>query len=175
MVVLSILFFLLLLGKSNADFLQENIARQGTATQSETYNYMGNYKLVEASRAIDGIKHGKDINGEVDFTHTKTTGSTAWWLLTLPTVYPIRQIKVFNRILQPQRLSGVKIWVGVGLTGGNYDGAELIGTITYQSGTNPYVFSNLHASGSSVQIQGGADYLSLAEVEVYVPFTDKGE
>ena len=53
------------------------------------------------------------------------------------------------------------------MTGGNYIGAENIGTISYESGTNPYVFSDLRVIGSSVQIQGGTSFLSLAEVEVY--------
>ena len=65
------------------------------------------------------------------------------------------------------RIDGVKIWVGVSLTGGNFNGAENIGTIKYESGTNPYVFSDLVVRGSSVQIQGGEDLLTLAEVEVY--------
>ena len=61
----------------------------------------------------------------------------------------------------------MKIWVGMGLTGGNYNGAENIGTIKYESGTNPFLFSDLRVIGSSVQIQGGTSFLSLAEVEVY--------
>ena len=66
------------------------------------------------------------------------------------------------------RIDGLKIWVGTGLTGGNYNGAENIGTIKYESGTNPYVFSDLAVRGSSVQIQGTSNTeLVLAEVEVY--------
>ena len=61
----------------------------------------------------------------------------------------------------------MKIWVGVGLTGGNYNGAENIGTIKYESGTNPYVFSDLVVRGSSVQIQGGNSVLTLVEVQVF--------
>ena len=53
------------------------------------------------------------------------------------------------------------------MTGGNYNGAENIGTIEYKSGTNPYIFSDLAVRGSSVQIQGGKSYLTLAEVEIY--------
>ena len=66
-----------------------------------------------------------------------------------------------------ERIDGVKIWVGVGLTGGNYNGAQNIGTIKYESGTNPYIFSDLAVRGSSVQIQGGNSALTLVEVEVY--------
>ena len=65
------------------------------------------------------------------------------------------------------RIDGVRIWVGAGLIGGNYDGAEKLGTIEYKSGTNPYIFSNLAVRGSSVQIQGGNDVLTLVEVEIY--------
>ena len=65
------------------------------------------------------------------------------------------------------RIDGVKIWIGVDLSGGNYDGAENIGTIKYESGTNPYIFSDLAVRGSSVQIQGGNDVLTLVEVEIY--------
>lgn len=58
------------------------------------------------------------------------------------------------------------------MTGGNYNGAQKIGTIKYEPGTNPFVFSGLRVRGSSVQIQGGESYLNLAEVEVY---PDNGE
>ena len=77
---------------------------------------------------------------------------------------------MFNRVDScgtEARIDGVKIWVGVGLIGGNYNGAENIGTIKYESGTNPYIFSDLAVRGSSVQIQGGEAVLTLAEVEVY--------
>lgn len=53
------------------------------------------------------------------------------------------------------------------MTGGNHEGAENIGTIKYESGTQVYVFSDLEVSGSSVQIQGGSTELVLAEVEVF--------
>ena len=80
---------------------------------------------------------------------------------------------MFNRVRSSDskiatRIDGVTIWVGAGLTGGNYDGAEKIGTIEYKSGTNPYIFSDLEVRGSSVQIQGAGDnVLTLAEVEIY--------
>ena len=67
----------------------------------------------------------------------------------------------------PIRIDGVKIWVGVGLTGGNYNGAENIGTIKYEPETNPYIFSDLEVKGSSVQIQGGLHAVQIAELEVY--------
>lgn len=57
--------------------------------------------------------------------------------------------------------------MGEGLTAGNYDGAENIGTIKSELGKRIYVFSDLDVQGSSVQIQGGDSVLMLAEVEVY--------
>ena len=64
--------------------------------------------------------------------------------------------------------------MGVDLSGGNYDGAEKIGAILYESGTRVYVFSDLAVTGSSVQIQGGkSEVVNLAEVEVYVEFGGK--
>ena len=80
---------------------------------------------------------------------------------------------MYNRVHENDgiraRIDKVTIWVGVGMTGGNYDGAEKIGTIKYESGTRIYVFSNLEVRGSNVQIQGGTSEapLTLAEVEVY--------
>ena len=74
---------------------------------------------------------------------------------------------MYNREKKAYRIDGVKIWVGTDLTGGNYDGAENIGTIKYETEIRIYEFSNLDVSGSSVQIQGGGGGLSLAEVEVY--------
>ena len=41
------------------------------------------------------------------------------------------------------RIEGVKVWVGVGMTGGNYDGAVKVGTIQYVAGTNIYNFTDL--------------------------------
>ena len=64
-------------------------------------------------------------------------------------------------------MEGVTVWVGVGMTGGNYDGAVKVGTIQYVTGTNIYNFADLEQEGSSVQIQGGSEVLQLAEVKVY--------
>ena len=69
----------------------------------------------------------------------------------------------------PDRIDGMKIWVGVGLTGGDYRKAEKIGTIKYKSGVRMYAFYNVQASGSSVEIQAGEGKpaLALAEVQIY--------
>ena len=59
------------------------------------------------------------------------------------------------------------VWVGIGLTGGSYEGAVKVGTIEYVDGQQPYTFSYLYQKGSSVQIKGGNEVLSLVEVEVH--------
>ena len=59
------------------------------------------------------------------------------------------------------------VWVGIGLTGGSYEGAVKVGTIKFVDGQQPYTFSYLYQKGSSVQIQGGDDQLALLEVEVH--------
>ena len=91
------------------------------------------------------------------------------WLPLIKCLQSSYNYKVYNRenVHVAGRINGVKIWVGEGLTGGNYDGAENIGTINFERGTDLYVFSDLEVKGSSVQIQGGEKVLSLAEVEVY--------
>ena len=66
-----------------------------------------------------------------------------------------------------QKINGVTVWVGVGMTGGNYEGAVNVGTIRYVTGQNIYIFSDLKQEGSSVQIQGGSEVVQLAEVQVY--------
>jgi hypothetical protein len=74
-------------------------------------------------------------------------------------------------------MNGAKVWVGNGLTGGNYDGAVSIGTIQFVANKSPYIFTDLNQEGSSVQIQGSATsgeaYVMLAEVEVHTFFFSK--
>ena len=60
------------------------------------------------------------------------------------------------------------MWIGSELTGGYYEGAVKIGTVQYEAGKSPYIFSGIEKTASSVQIKGPPnDELTLAEVEVY--------
>ena len=74
---------------------------------------------------------------------------------------------MYNRGPGATRINNVKIWVGVGLTGGNYDAATNVGTIKYVTGQQLYTFTGINVSGSSVVLQGGDGWLHVAEVEVY--------
>ena len=102
---------------------------------------------------------------------TVTKGTGAWWLLTLPRVVLIKEIKIYIRMSCQEckkRINGNMIWVGTGLTGGNYEGATKVATVVYEEGKNPYIFTGLSVSGSSVMVQGsGSHPLVLSEVEVY--------
>ena len=86
----------------------------------------------------------------------------------------IREIHVYNReeTVSRKRINGAKIYVGTGLTGGNYAGAEYVGTLN--DGSRVKSYTDLNIKGSSVAIKGGSDsadgFLCLAEVEVLVPF-----
>ena len=171
MIILMRLFLqLTIAGGVDALIFKKNIARKGTATQIDTY-YDPPHDL-RASKALDGITTGD----ETDYTHTDTQGRAAWWLLTLPRVFQITEIRIYNRYSTwgdvMDRIDGVTVWVGTDLTGGNYDGATKVATIRFEEEKRLYIYSDLHVAGSSVAIRGGSyhnlPYLSLSEVEVYV-------
>ena len=72
------------------------------------------------------------------------------------------------------RIDGATVWIGDNLIGGNYEGAVKVGTVQYEPGKNPYIFSGIDKKGTSVEIQGGPPtesvpnkYVHLQEVEVY--------
>ncbi|KAL5258322.1 hypothetical protein ACHWQZ_G008975 [Mnemiopsis leidyi] len=107
---------LCLLPQGEASCGRTNVAREGEATQVDTLYFSGHE--LSASRAIDGDNSGReDEENTWDMSHTASAGEDAWWLLTLERVIFICEIKVYNRAERNQdRLDGVKIWVGVGLT-----------------------------------------------------------
>ena len=67
------------------------------------------------------------------------------------------------------RIDGALVWIGENLGGGHYEGAVKVGTVQYEYGKTPYIFSGIDKAGSNVEIQGGTGQvvLSMAEVEVY--------
>ena len=68
-----------------------------------------------------------------------------------------------------ERIEGVTVWIGSELTGGYYERAVKIGTVQYEAGKSPYIFSGIEKTASSVQIKGGSqnNALSMAEIELY--------
>ena len=90
--------------------------------------------------------------------------------MTLPRVVRIKEIRIYDRVANGLRINGVTVWIGIGLTGGNYDGATKVATIKYNSDSRIYIYYDLDVAGSSVAVQGSSNnnvYLSLSEVEVY--------
>ncbi|KAL5260149.1 hypothetical protein ACHWQZ_G010310 [Mnemiopsis leidyi] len=140
---------------------ERNLALDGTASQVDT---LSSY---EASLAID------DAYGR--FSHTRSKGLSAWWLLTLKNRALIREIKIYNRMECCQhRIDGATVWIGDNLIGGNYEGAVAVGTVQYEKGKTTYIFSEIDKAGSSVEIQGGPitetvpdKNLHMLEVQVY--------
>ena len=72
------------------------------------------------------------------------------------------------------RIDGASLWIGDDLKGGYYEGAVKVGTVQYENGKNPYIFSGINKTGSSVEIQGGPitdmvkdKQINIVEVEVY--------
>jgi hypothetical protein len=135
--------------------LPYNLAKGTTASQSSTL--LG----AAASRAIDGNTDGNFWNGSVTHTNFETG---AWWQVDLGVPYPIGTVVVANRTdCCSDRLSDFDVLV-------SSDGAywQPIGGITGPAATQSVFQTN--ATGRFVRVQlRGTNYLSLADVQVYVP------
>lgn len=68
----------------------ENIAKQGSATQSST-DFGG-----DAQRAIDGNTDGHYFQSN-SVTHSQANSTDPWWEVDLKSTFPIEQISVWNR------------------------------------------------------------------------------
>ena len=87
----------------------------------------------------------------------------------------INEIRIYNRVDCCQdRIDGATVWIGENLMGGNYEGAVNVGSVQYEHGKTPYIFSGINKAGSYVEIQGGPitdrvkdKDINMAEVEVY--------
>ena len=93
---------------------------------------------------------------------TGSTGPTVWWKVTLDSTYFIDIIKVYNRLDSgPERIDDVTIKID----------DELVASVIYVSGQQPYTFPYIQKTGTEVSLWGSttasSPYLQLAEVEVY--------
>jgi len=131
-----------------------NLAVGTTASQSSTLSGAGPW------RAIDGNTDGNWWNGSV--THTLLEAHP-WWQVDLGVSHPIGTVIVFNRTdCCSERLSNFDVMVS-----GDGSNWQWIGGITGQAQPRNVFLTN--APGRFVKVQlRGTDYLSLAEVEVYV-------
>lgn len=136
--------------------LPYNIARGGTASQSSTA-FGG-----DPQRAIDGNTDGDFAHNSV--THTDIFQASPWWHVDLGVPYPIGTVLLYNRTdCCSDRLSDFDVQV-------SNDGSSWtpIGGITGPA-PSPVGFPT-NTTGRFVRVQlRGTNYLSLAEVQVYVP------
>ena len=152
---------------------QENVALQGNATQSSTYQGM------DASLAIDGGSVALDQTGadkRSSMTHTDTdSGTDVWWNLELDQDYVISQVIIFNRFDNLEEYA-VRI-KGFVLQVLDKDGNEVFTHTdpgTYADADTPLSFVidvNPNTVGKQVRIElpTGEEqkYLSLQEVMVF--------
>lgn len=132
---------------------RKNLALEGSATQSST-EYGGN-----AYKAIDGDTSGDFSRGSV--THTSNENQ-AWWMVDLGDEFNLSEINVFNRTdACTDRLRDYSVII---LDANNN---EVFRDIR-QNEPNPMEQFLLDIKGKYVKIQlNGANYLSLAEVQVF--------
>jgi hypothetical protein len=130
-----------------------NLAVGTTASQSSTLSGAGPW------RAIDGNTDGNWWDGSV--THTNYE-ATPWWQVDLGVSHAIGTVIVYNRTdCCSERLSDFDVWVGDGT---NW---TRIGGIIGQA--PPRTVFTTTTPGRLVKVQlRGTEYLSLAEVQVYV-------
>src|SRR6185437_1259484 len=79
----------------------ENVARQGEARQSSTYDD------AEARRAIDGNTDGEYEKHSV--AHTAGGEDAPWWEVDLKSEKPLDRVVIWNRAELPERLQGFRI------------------------------------------------------------------
>ncbi len=134
-----------------------NLAQGKTATQSSTYT--GGDGTGPASRAVDGNTDGVWANGSVSHTGTE---SNPWWQVDLGSAVAITQIEVWNRVENPERLSGYRVEV---LDAG---GAVVWSSTRVGYPTPSETISTGGVTGRYVKITvpGSGKILQLAEVRV---------
>jgi RHS repeat-associated protein len=150
-------------GASSTQPSSINLAQGKAATQSSE---LGG---APASRAVDGNTSGNWANSSVTHTNYNTQ---AWWEVDLGSVQSIQSIKVWNRTdCCGDRLANFYVFVSdVPFTSTNLTATQnqagVSSFYTVGQGGSPTTVT-LNRTGRYVRVQlAGADYLSLAEVEV---------
>ena len=138
-------------GSSGSSNSQENLALNGSASQSST-----SFGAI-ASRAIDGNSNGGFGSGSV--THT-APDADAWWQVRLSQTSDINQIVIHNRTDNCclSRLSNYTVSV-------LNDSGNIVWSQNYSSAPAPSNTININESGRTVRVSLNGT-LSLAEVEV---------
>ncbi|XP_036413788.1 uncharacterized protein LOC118798515 [Colossoma macropomum] len=138
----------------------ENVAPEGTATQSSLYSYYF------ASNAVDGNRDGIPSRGSCSMVNYDYS---PWWKLDL-----LKRHKVFSVIItnrqdgSPERLLGAEIRIGDTLdnNGNNNPICAVINSVTGDP-TKSYECNEMEGQYVNIVIPGRNEYLALCEVEVY--------
>ncbi len=153
-----------------------NVAPGGVATQSSTFAW---YIDLGAHKAIDGNTNGNIYSGSV--THTQESPLPSWWMVDLRSMYEIDEIVIWNRTANPNggdvgfRLTNFNVSVlddqDLTVWSGNFftDGKDWPKpSLTINLGDTPgrYVKVELNDPYGPNRPD---NYLSLAEVQVFVP------
>jgi hypothetical protein len=150
-----------------------NLAQSKSAAQSST---LAGYAAAGAIAAVDGNTDGKFFDGSVSTTNLD---ANAWWQVDLGASTAIGSIVVWNRTdCCGSRLGDY--WVFVSDT--PFGSADTPATLQNRPGMwsshqttapNPSTTIGAGTQGRYVRVQlTGADYLSLAEVQVFAPGTN---
>ncbi|XP_053182867.1 uncharacterized protein LOC128366210 [Scomber japonicus] len=138
----------------------ENLARQGKASQSSLYSFLGN-----AYNAIDGNRASKYEGGNCACTKSELS---PWWRLDLGKTRKVFSVKITNRDAAPEQLNGAEIRIGDSLSnnGNNNPRCAVISHIA-AGFTQTFQCNGMDGRYVNIVIPGRQQYLIICEVEVY--------
>ncbi|XP_042279126.1 fucolectin-4-like [Thunnus maccoyii] len=138
----------------------ENLALQGTATQSSLFTHLGN-----AYHAIDGNRASNWNRASCSSTIDEYR---PWWRLDLHNTYKVFTVKITNRDAHASRLNGAEIRIGDSLAsnGNNNPRCAVISRIPAGS-TQSFQCNGMDGRYVNIVIPRRKELLSLCEVEVY--------
>ncbi len=148
----------------------ENLALQGTATQSSTFSNQARTDSLEAARAIDSDLSGAAIAGSMSHTQIE---AQPWWELDLGRVVDIDTIRLWNRTdCCSDRLSNFHVFVSA-----EPFGSTDLALTRSQLGVTDFPTSGVAGRQTDIKVSrvgryvrvqlAGNNALQLAEVQVF--------
>ncbi|XP_057183278.1 uncharacterized protein LOC130549968 [Triplophysa rosa] len=139
--------------------LAENLALNGSVTQSSTYSTW------EASNAIDGVRYGPDAS---TYCSSTSSESDPWWRLDLLDVYNISTVIITAHDDYMAETSGAEIRIGNSLdNNGNNNPICAVTPDPVTNNTVSYSCGVMVGRYVNVVMTGRTSYLTLCEVEIY--------
>ncbi|XP_057211916.1 pentraxin fusion protein-like [Triplophysa rosa] len=145
---------------SIADSLEDNLALNGTTTQSSTYSTWA------APHAIDGVRYGPHAS---TYCSSTSYDSDPWWRLDLLDVYNISTVIISARSFGYfAETSGAEIRIGNSLdNNGNNNPICAVTSVLQFGQTISYSCGVMEGRYVNVVMSGRTTHLSVCEVEVY--------